>query len=1290
MRRVLVGLLLVFVCALVGAWLAWPALTSVLRQRIEDALASALLQPVRIERLSLSVVPLRLRLGGVHVGADPASPLGQLAALEVRLWLLPTLFEQRPVLSGHLQSVALDLNRLTMLQARGEKQAAASGLVSLRVRSVELEDARISFATGGAETVVSVATLSGAFDAAARHQTVNVSAAVIGVGVDRGEAHLNLTRIEIAGSADPHGLLLRTAAIDGDGVHIAMTPTASPRQYTLSAALDLTRLARFVGASLHGEAKIDGKLAGDLANPVVDAQVSVADLAVASNILGDAKGRLTRRGESVRLADVEVNGPLGQVTADATLTTAGAMPIAGRVNLQSGNLDALLRVAGVQLEMGHEVTALVGVSGTIQPLALNVSANGTAARNLSEPSPLGEQTRDAGRQLATFEASLYIDARQGTVSWDLRQPERNHVTGNLSWQSAQLTGALQAQLRDLAAFSQVLPRQVRDLGLSGQLDGTAALSGPASAPMLQANVTGTEMTVMGAAVPRLSGEFHIAGSTLTTSGARLDTAGGGAELTGAVALGLAPRNDWHLKLRGVDTDVVAGLVHAFTAAPIPVSGGEIDGDIGVRGTWAQAAIEGGIALRSVYIGEEPVDRIAVKVSADLPRWTAHLSAVHAASETLTLDGSGDAGSGEISIASTPFQLGNLRGASRRKLAGTANIRGAISGKLREPDGSLTVALSNVGVGESELGDVMIEATGRQGQWVINASAFEKALGLSATLRLAGGYPYSLVLKSKALDFGRLISASTSLHTALTAQVDLSGSATAWETPNGSVRISQLEVRRDQYEVKAQEAIRIDVIDGRFVIHPTVLVGPSSQLKFGGELALSGRVDLQALGAGDLVLLELMGKPFHSAQGQFNASVQVRRDLASGWNLSGQGHVREAVLDLGLPVAFADVNGDFLLGGSRVQIVNLDGKAGGGRFHVDGSVSPDEGPNLSWQLQDVAVSTDQGVEAQLVGKGQVQGRWNLMMVSGDVEVLNALYDRNIELKDFLPSFKKQLTPAPQTTPPTVEVRLNLHLHSSGGLHIDNNVAEVEMGANLRLAGTIHRPELTGTVEFLSGEVKFKQRTFSITAGTIDFRDHGSINPVLNISAESQISTAESDYTITVTVTGRADDPRIRPSADDPTLSETDILSLITFGQTAAQLQRQGGGINAFDAVALLPTGTVTGPLAKLLGVNRLEIETMQSQTTGAAGSVEPRLTIGKDITDRLRVTASTAFGAATERNVQLDYRLTRQLSLFGTWEGQTSEQSGAFGGGVKLRYEFRRLPFSLFPGGLEPGIRGDAR
>jgi autotransporter translocation and assembly factor TamB len=164
------------------------------------------------------------------------------------------------------------------------------------------------------------------------------------------------------------------------------------------------------------------------------------------------------------------------------------------------------------------------------------------------------------------------------------------------------------------------------------------------------------------------------------------------------------------------------------------------------------------------------------------------------------------------------------------------------------------------------------------------------------------------------------------------------------------------------------------------------------------------VDVQAQGEGNLVLLELIGRPFHSARGLFTVSMQVRRQAASGWNLGGQAQVRDTALDLGLPVAFTDVNGDFVLAGSSVRIVNLDGRVGGGQLHVGGTLSLDEGPNVSWEIQEVALSTSQGLEAQVSGVGQIQGTWREIAVGGNVEVLSALYDRNIELTDFLPFFR----------------------------------------------------------------------------------------------------------------------------------------------------------------------------------------------------------------------------------------------------------------------------------------------
>jgi hypothetical protein len=46
-------------------------------------------------------------------------------------------------------------------------------------------------------------------------------------------------------------------------------------------------------------------------------------------------------------------------------------------------------------------------------------------------------------------------------------------------------------------------------------------------------------------------------------------------------------------------------------------------------------------------------------------------------------------------------------------------------------------------------------------------------------------------------------------------------------------------------------------------------------------------------------------------------------------------------------------------------------------------------------------------------------------------------------------------------------------------------------------------------------------------------------------------------------------------------------------------------------------------------------------------------------------------------MQLEYQVTRRISLLSTWESRTQSQDEAFGGDVKFRYEFRTLPFSLW-------------
>jgi autotransporter translocation and assembly factor TamB len=159
-----------------------------------------------------------------------------------------------------------------------------------------------------------------------------------------------------------------------------------------------------------------------------------------------------------------------------------------------------------------------------------------------------------------------------------------------------------------------------------------------------------------------------------------------------------------------------------------------------------------------------------------------------------------------------------------------------------------------------------------------------------------------------------------------------------------------------------------------------------------------------------------------------------------------------------------------------------------------------------------------------------------------------------------------------------------------------------------------------------------------------------------------------------------------SADDPNLSQNDVISLVAFGKTMAQLQRSAGGTAAADVLAFVPTGSTEENVRELIGVDRFEVGASQASDSNA---IEPMVTIGKNLGERLRGVVTTTFGVEQRRIVQLEYRWSRRVSVVGSWESETESQAGAFGGDVRFRYEFRRLPFSLFGRDDEVAATGDA-
>jgi len=1273
MKRVVLGLLLLVLCGAAGLlWFGWPHVTDLLRLRLERELSRAVGSPSRVQELTISVVPLRARLSGVAVGTPPIAEIGR---VDVRLEALASLFETRPVVTVAIESPAVDLSQLPPSTPGNQPRpsAAGGGLPPFHLKRLAMTQGRLRFRMDHTIANLTVDAVEAQVKTGLLGQGLTASATVHGVELQRKSYRAKLDEILADGGADAGGLYVNAATVKGEGISASARATGTPHVHAVSATFDPGILGIVVDelSFIGGQATVEGTLAGDLANPVLDGHLAIQRGAIGHHALGDLDAHVTRTGTKLSFDNLRLVGKPGQVSGAVSLIIDKEVPIHGDLHWQGVDLEQLLAVIGQPVPFSNLFDAGTTVNGALDPLDLAVHGAGV----------LKTVEKDAAKDAASWDISSRIHPHDLQAQLTITQPEGNQVSTQVALEGAKmekLTGTISLKAADLAALNRILPRPLPRLALTGQAEGKATLSGPTERPVVAGMMTMTNLTVVGVPATRVSGDFTIDGARLKTTKTAMETGGGGAELTGMVALDDTADNDWRLSFHDVSTDLAAGVLRGFTGVETSLSGGTLNGTFLCHNPWARGDTQLGLTAASLQLYGEPLDRIDVKATTMWPQWTLHLGAIHHATETLTIDATGEGTARlQATLDSTPFNLANVRGAGRRRLTGTAAVHGRFSGEALRPDGSFALTASALGIGGHALGDVAVHGGGRQGTWTVDGSALAGTLNLAGSVSTTATLPYTLDVTWQDTNLAKLMAADESLHVTSTGAINVTGSLRAPATPSGVIRITGLTVSRDQGTVSLAEPVQIDIQDGRFRIRSLALAAQGSRLTATGEWTLSGDVGLDLRGDADLVLLELLGRPFNAARGQLLVTARVERAPGAGWSVAGQATLRDAVLDLGLPVAFTDVNGQFTLAGSRVGISNLGGRTGGGEFSLGGAIDLNRGPDVSWSLREVALTMPEWLEERVSGKGQVQGTWRVLTVSGNIEVLNAVYDRRLELVDLLPWFKEHVAPAPRVGPAVTTVKLDLQIHAPDGLFIDNNFAKAEMRADLSIAGDTDKPSVRGTVEILNGEVTFRNRVFTLSGGAIDFTDPYQINPVLNISAETQVVTTESEYTIAVVVSGTADNPRVQFSADDPGLSQNDVLSLVTLGGTTTETQRQTGGVGTADVLALLPSeyvGNVQQRVHNLFGVDRIEVEPAY---VPYSGTIEPRVTIGKDITDRIRALASSGFTVDARRMMQLEYRLTRRLSLLGSWEGSTQTEAGAFGGDLKFRYEFRRLPFSLW-------------
>lgn len=489
------------------------------------------------------------------------------------------------------------------------------------------------------------------------------------------------------------------------------------------------------------------------------------------------------------------------------------------------------------------------------------------------------------------------------------------------------------------------------------------------------------------------------------------------------------------------------------------------------------------------------------------------------------------------------------------------------------------------------------------------------------LNANGGPALNINARAKAIP----ASIANSFVPSLGAEGMISGTVTATGTPQApAVRYN---LRWDNAAVSQTSTAGVAAVDitaegtfqdGRVTVDTRLSGGGGIALSGGGTAVITGDRPLDLKFSGSLPFSILAGQL--SAQGFIlegtgNVDIAVRGNAASPAITGTLVTSGSRFIDVRRNLAINSLTANIALDGKTARLSGISGSlSGGGTVTVDGTVGiePASGFPADLTIRLAQASYADGTLFAITADGTLTFKGPVMsgpILGGDIALTKASITVPAKLPTSLRSIDIRHRNAPaavlrqmeeirpkQASGSSNPIRLELKVRSPNGIFVRGRGIDAELGGELTVAGTAIEPQVSGGFEMRRGRIIILTKRLDFTEGDITFG--GGLIPVLNMSAD----TTSGSTTITVGVTGMADDPTIAFSSS-PALPQDEVLAQLIFGQSMSRLSPLQIAQLA-DAVSQLAGGGSTSLLQTLrsnLGVDDLDVNTdATGQTTVSVG------------------------------------------------------------------------------------------
>lgn len=334
--------------------------------------------------------------------------------------------------------------------------------------------------------------------------------------------------------------------------------------------------------------------------------------------------------------------------------------------------------------------------------------------------------------------------------------------------------------------------------------------------------------------------------------------------------------------------------------------------------------------------------------------------------------------------------------------------------------------------------------------------------------------------------------------------------------------------------------------------------------------------------------------------------------------------------------FTDMNGDVVFDGSQITFKTLRFFYDDAPMQANGYIVTDyediRAADLKLIGQEIPLHLENGfntlADMNLTLKGQFPPT-----LSGKINIVDGQYNQDFGITNFI--LKPQKIEIEEETKNKFGIlsdhtKLNLRIQNTGDFIISNNIAELEMQADLEMVGTIASPVLLGQIDFVTGEINAFGVNFEDATGYAQFTRKQPLNPEVHLIAKKEIQ----EYEIRARLQGQLENLRLRLDST-PSLDRREILSVLFYGQTPDLLV--GEKRHQFTQTAAISqlASVLSKPLNQISGLDVMEVSGRQE----SSNETIQRLSVGKSLSRRFNLLFTTDIGIEDpERAFELEYQI----------------------------------------------------